>query len=277
MPDEPSPKPFIPAERNARRLVNILAQQHSSGLRCEDLNREFQQVTKLQRQSFYDALGFAKKQSWITGGGQRQEYTLNSNGCWREALKSLSVGEPLEKYQLEHLLSLEMEKVELLEATNRRLSGARKAEKAAAAGEASGSTVTTLVQLMADQTVTTRRQLQAAELLLGYRTPEDVATAAKVFLSSLASDPEQNVDYRLAALAALRKVEDPRIAPSVERPTVAVRTDTPAEIAERHEQQLRHIEEQARINAEELRQEQERFAGGRSQRTTYALLIRFRS
>jgi hypothetical protein len=247
MADDPGPKPFVPAERNARRLINLMA-QHSNGLTCEDLNREFQRITKLQRQSFYDCLAFAKKERWILGGGQRQEYFLNPNGCWREALKPLSIGEPLEKYQLEHLLSLQTERVELLEAANRRLSGSRKA--AVAADEAGSTTIGTLVRLMADQTVLMRRRLQAAQLLIGFKSPPDIQQHTKQFLSSIFSDQDMDIAHRLEAAELLRRSEDVKLSPAVERPAVAVVFDTAEEIAERGRLRREHIDRQARLNAE---------------------------
>ena len=119
---------------------------------------------------------------------------LNSNGCWRD--------------------------LEKLEAANRRLTGSR---KAIAAGEAAGTAIGTLVAIMSDPTVSTRGRLQAAENLLAYKTPPDVAESAKLFLASVFTDPEQNIDHRLAATTALRRSEDVRIVPPIERPPA--RTD----------------------------------------------------
>jgi hypothetical protein len=108
---------------------------------------------------------------------------------------------------------------------------------------------------MSDPTVTMRRRLQAAENLLAYKTPQDVAEAAKQFLASIFTDPEQNIDHRLAATTALRKCEDVRIMPAIERPSVPTRVDTALEIEERHERRRKHIELQAAKNAEELARE----------------------
>jgi hypothetical protein len=260
MADNPTPKPLAPIEKNARRLINIMA-QYSNGATCEDLNREFQRVTKLQRQSFYDALNFAKKQGWIVGGGQRREYTLNSDGSWREALKPLSVGEPLEKYQLEHLLSLQTERVELLEAANRRLIGSR---RTIANGQAAGTAIEALVTIMQDIKVSMRRRIQAAEGLLQYKTPEDIANQAKQFLASVFMDPDQNIDHRLAATTALRKSEDPRIMPAIERPAPRTEELDPAEArrqrAEVFARRKAHLERQAALDAAELERERAAYA-----------------
>jgi hypothetical protein len=119
------------------------------------------------------------------------------------------------------------ERIEKLEAANRRLTGSR---KAIAAGAAAGTAIGALLAIMSDPTVSTRRRLQAAEGLLAYKTPQDVAESAKLFLASIFTDPEQNIDHRLAATTALRRSEDVRIVPPIEHPPV--RTDDSAAPAE---------------------------------------------
>jgi hypothetical protein len=111
------------------------------------------------------------------------------------------------------------ERIEKLEARNRQLHDSR---KTIAAGEAAGPAISTLVAIMLDPSVTIRGRLQAAENLLAYKTPQDVTESAKLFLASVFTDPEQNIDHRLAATTALRRSEDVRIMPPIERP---VRTD----------------------------------------------------
>jgi hypothetical protein len=76
--------------------------------------------------------------------------------------------------------------------------------------------------IMTDSTVPIRGRLQAAENLLAFKSPPEVAESAKLFLASIFTDPEQNIDHRLAATTALRRSEDVRIMPPIERP---VRTD----------------------------------------------------
>ena len=63
--------------------------------------------------------------------------------------------------------------------------------------------------------------------LLAFKSPPDVAEAAKRVLSLIFLDPDQNVDDRLAATTALRRAEDVRIVPAIERP---VRTDDTARV-----------------------------------------------
>jgi hypothetical protein len=87
-----------------------------------------------------------------------------------------------------------------------------------------------------------------AEALLAYKSPEDVANGAKLFLASVFTDPDQNIDDRLAATTALRKSEDPRIMPAIERPPPRGEDDglTPEQrrkqLAEQMEARRRHIE-----------------------------------
>ena len=94
------------------------------------------------------------------------------------------------------------ERIEKLEKRNRQLHASR---KAIAAGEAAGPAIGALVEIMSDSNVSIRGRLQAAENLLAFKSPPDVAEAAKLFLASIFTDPEQNIDHRLAATTALRR------------------------------------------------------------------------
>jgi hypothetical protein len=118
------------------------------------------------------------------------------------------------------------ERIEQLEKRNRQLHASR---KAIAAGQVAGTVIGSLVEIMLDPAHSTRARLQAADNLLQYKTPPDVAESAKLFLASIFTDPEQNIDHRLAPTAALRRSEDVRIMPPIERP---VRTDDNVESAE---------------------------------------------
>jgi hypothetical protein len=133
----------------------------------------------------------------------------------------------LERHQFEHVLTSRAERIERLEAVNQRL---RDSRKAIAAGEAAGPVIGTLVDIMSDSAIPIRARLQAAGNLLEYKTPPDVAESAKVFLASVFTDPEQNIDHRLAATTALRRSEDVRIVPPIERPPA--RTDGSAKAEE---------------------------------------------
>jgi hypothetical protein len=118
------------------------------------------------------------------------------------------------------------ERIEKLERANKRLKGSR---RAIAAGEAAGPAIGALAMIMYDPAVSIRKRVQAAEGLLAYKTPQDVAESAKRFLASIFMDPDQNVDDRLAATTALRRSEDTRIVPAIERPA---RTDDSAKAEE---------------------------------------------
>jgi hypothetical protein len=161
-----------------------------------------------------DLKNFAKERPpppKIHSAGAAQIYTLHPSGCWRPP----PIGAELERHQFEHVLASRAERIEKLQATNRRLTSSR---KAIAAGEAAGSAIGTLVAIMSDAAIPIRGRLQAAENLLAYKTPPDIAEAAKLFLASVFTDPEQNIDHRLAATTALRRSEDVRIMPPIERP-----------------------------------------------------------
>jgi hypothetical protein len=85
--------------------------------------------------------------------------------------------------------------------------------------------------------------------LLEYKTPQDVAESAKLFLASVFTDPEQNIDHRLAATTALRRSEDVRIVPPIERPPA--RTDDSAEVEEPVES-LQDLVKRQRARADRL-------------------------
>jgi hypothetical protein len=145
---------------------------------------------------------------------------LNPDGCWR----SPPIGEGIERHQFEHVLASKAERIEKLESVNRRLNDSR---KAIAAGEAAGPAIGALVAIMSDSNVSIRGRLQAAENLLAFKSPPDVAEAAKVFLASIFTDPDQNIDHRLQATKALRSSEDVRIMPPIERPARTDNADPP--------------------------------------------------
>jgi hypothetical protein len=177
---------------------------------------KFEKTTKLNHATFYSCLSFAKTNRWIVA--DHGVLTLNSDGCWRELKPrpiGVVVGPELERHQLEHNLDLEMARAEKLEKVNARLTTSR---KAVVAGKAAGRAVETLVAIMQDVGVGTRRRIQAADALLQYKAPEDVTEHAKVFLTSVFTNDAESIDCRLEATTLLRRFESPRIAPAVERP-----------------------------------------------------------
>jgi hypothetical protein len=218
MPDETFRFAMTPIERNTRRLIGVLAEHFPVGSNCGDLRLKFQEIANRKHATFYTCLHFAKANGWVVTDGRI--YLLNPNGCWRDCFKPYPIGEQLERHQFEHVLTQRTERIEKLEAVNRRLTSSR---KAIAAGEAASTAIGALVVIMSDSTLPIRSRLQAAENLLAYKTPPEIAESAKLFLASIFTDPEQNIDHRLAATTALRRSEDVRIMPAIERPPA--RTD----------------------------------------------------
>jgi hypothetical protein len=216
-----------PIEKNARRLVGVLAEFFPAGSDCEDLRLKFQKIANRSHATFYSCLRFAKANRWIVADGKT--YTLNPDGCWRTPPIREEIGAPpvWERHQFEHVLTLRAERIDKLEKTNRRLTGSR---RAIAAGEAAGPAIGALAMIMSDPAVSIRKRVQAAEGLLAYKTPQEVAESAKLFLASIFTDPDQNIDDRLAATTALRRSEDVRIVPAIERPPA--RPDDSAEAEE---------------------------------------------
>jgi hypothetical protein len=142
---------------------------------------------------------------------------MNPHGCWRPPPIGAEIGvPPVWPHEFEHVLEMRAERIEKLEKRNRQLHASR---KAIAAGQAAGTVIGSLVEIMLDPAHSTRARLQAAENLLAFKSPPDVAESAKVFLASIFTDPEQNIDHRLQATKALRSSEDVRIMPPIERPT----------------------------------------------------------
>src|SRR5262249_12779355 len=92
---------------------------------------------------------------------------------------------------------------------------------------------------------------QAAEGLLAYKSPQDVADSAKLFLASVFTDPDQNIDHQLAATTALRKSEDVRIMPPIERSPPRTDVVDPAE----REESLADLVARRRARHERMQQE----------------------
>ena len=57
-----------PIEENARKLIRVLVERFPNGATSTSLREGFEADTKLARQSYYYALGYAKKALWIVGG-----------------------------------------------------------------------------------------------------------------------------------------------------------------------------------------------------------------
>ena len=98
-----------PIEKNARRLVGVLAEFFPAGSNCEDLRLKFEKIANRKHATFYSCLHFAKTNRWIVADGRI--YTLNPDGCWRPP----PIGEELERHQFEHVLTLRAERIEKLD------------------------------------------------------------------------------------------------------------------------------------------------------------------
>jgi hypothetical protein len=220
MSDEPN-EPYqhfatgpIVAERNTRRLVDVLA-QFPEGATSKDLQIRFEQVTTLKRQSYFDALRYGKFLGWIVGGGQSQLYQLNPDGSWKPPLASVGdpIGPPLSRDQLEYLADSQAQRIEILQGEVERLRDWACGDDANGAGVA----VANLVKIVADNTASPRQRIRAAAAILGYKTQDNAADFAKKYLESLCGSDEA-LDYQIDASEILRKHESPRVTPGTIRP-----------------------------------------------------------
>jgi hypothetical protein len=172
MSDE-SDEPFrfainpVVMERNARRLVDIMAQYFPGGATSKDLQIRFEQVTGLQRQSFYDTIGFAKYKRWLVGGGKNKLYQLNSDGSWKPT--QTSAGVMLEKDRLEYLADSRAQQIGELQGEVERLRDWASGDDANGVGVATSS----LVKIVSDSAASMRQRLKAAATILGYQVQDD--------------------------------------------------------------------------------------------------------
>jgi hypothetical protein len=97
-----------------------------------------------------------------------------------------------------------------------------------------GIAVGSLVRILSDPATSPRQQLRACGVVLGYRARDPAVTElAKRCLETLCASGE-NVDHQIEASELLRRCQDPKIMPQIERPSIAPRhVDTEEEIAER--------------------------------------------
>jgi hypothetical protein len=73
--------------------------------------------------------------------------------------------------------------------------------------------IDTLLQIMRDAEVSTRRRIEAAEALMGFEAPPDAVGQAREYLMSVFEDREEEIGNRMDALKLSRKFEAKRIAP----------------------------------------------------------------
>jgi hypothetical protein len=192
-----------------------MAEYFPIGVDSGDLCEKFKKIARRSHATFYSCLKLAKSNGWIVADGRCLR--LNSDGSWRTSPNGET--SVYERHHLEHILEMRTERISKLERANKRLKSSR---RAIAAGEAAGPAIGALTTIMTDPTISTRKRVAAAEQLIAYKSPQDVADAAKAFLALVFTDPDQNIDDRLAATTALRRSEDVRIMPPIERPA---RTD----------------------------------------------------
>ena len=204
-------------EANGRRLVDMMASAFSSdGATSEDLRREFELITGLKRQSFYDALAYCKHRGWITGGGKGVVYRLSDDGSWK--LPQTSAGEILERDQLEHTVHVQSQQVEKLQGEVERLRDWSNGDDANGANVALGS----LLRIVSDGSASPRQRVRAASAVLGYKVHDDSAVEfVRKFLQAMCMDAGIATDYKIEAGELLRKHESPRIASESVKPNYA--------------------------------------------------------
>jgi hypothetical protein len=237
----------------------VLAKHFPVGATSEDLRIRFEKDAFLGRQSFFNALRYAKQQGWLVGGGWRDQlYNLNSDGSWREP--PVSIGDELERAKrettrLECVAGSQAEQIEALE-------GEVQSLRDFASGT-NGVAVEHLTKIISDSTTTVRQKLRAAAVVLGYKVDSNIAEFVKAFLERLCMSPDTPTDYKIEAGEILRRAEgSPRIAPAIERSSPPARDiDPEKEKAEREATSLRrrqHLERQAALDAAELKAELQR-------------------
>jgi hypothetical protein len=229
-----------------------MVENFGSGGTSEDLRIQFERDHSLGRQMFYYALSHCKQQGWLRGGGgSGQPYFLDPSGSWKPPVPS--IGERLEtdqreKARLEFLVDTQAGEIQDL---RDRVESLRDL-----ASGTNGIAVGSLVRILSDPATSPRQQLRAASVVLGYRAQDPAVTElAKRCLETLCARGD-SIDYRIEASELLRRVQDPKVMPQIERPSIAPRhVDTEEEIAERSERRRKHLEEQSRLDQERLRQE----------------------
>jgi hypothetical protein len=77
-------------EETPRRLIEIMAKHFSSGVRTEDLRRQFSATTGLANQCFYNNFKYLKEWAWIFGdGGRDQLWFLNPAAPWKAPVSTV--------------------------------------------------------------------------------------------------------------------------------------------------------------------------------------------
>jgi hypothetical protein len=74
-------------------------------------------------------------------------------------------------------------------------------------------TIDTLLDIMNDPDLFTRRRIEAAEAILGFEVPPDAVIRAREFLVQVFENKEESIADRMDALQASRKAEAAKVAP----------------------------------------------------------------
>ena len=200
----------IVAERNARRLIDVLA-QFPGGATSEELRIRFEEVTTLKRQTFYDTLNYVKYRRWfVGGGGSNKPYQLNPDCSWKPP--PTSVGQAVEKDRTQYLVELQTQQIaELQDEVERLLDFTN--------GDGTNVALASLVRIVGDSAATERQRIKAAGAVLGYKVPDDSAVEfTKRYLESVCTSADVATDYRIEAGELLRKHEAPRVLSEIVRP-----------------------------------------------------------
>jgi hypothetical protein len=98
--------------------------------------------------------------------------------------------------------------------------------------------INTLLQILQDADVPTRRRIEAAEALLGFEAPSEAVGCARDYLGAVFEDHEQEISDRMDALKLARKLEAAKVAPRTVHTTQKETDRTEAwrryEISQRH-------------------------------------------
>jgi hypothetical protein len=221
----PAPQPSH-AERNARKLVGIIAEFLPTGGTCSDLLSAFQKHTNRERQTFFNCLAYSKANHWIVADGGI--YTLNPNGSWREPPKprttGVEIGPELERHQYKHVLELKAERISELE---------QQIEGIADNGSVA---VSSLVRIVGDTSVAVRRRLKAAAAILSFKVDDESIVAFAVnYLESICASSDAHIDHKIEAGRLLQQFSNPRVIQRTEY--VSARIEEEIDPAERKRQQ----------------------------------------
>jgi hypothetical protein len=197
-----------------------MAKHFSSGVRTEDLRRQFSATTGLANQCFYNNFKYLREWAWIVGdGGREQLWFLNPAAPWKASPSTVdedggTEAERLERAKqkatrLEVLTDAQAGKIEELEGQVESLRDWANGSNSRAVGN--------LIAIVSDASASPRQRLKAAGVLVNYKVQDPaVHEFAKAFLEHLSASAE-NFDTRIEASEILRRCEDAMLRPSIEK------------------------------------------------------------